>query len=290
MEPKIHKSVMVNEVVDALLVKNQCKYIDCTLGTGGHTLAILENGGVVLGIDADSKMVDIARKRLDEFYPTGNFVLKTGNFTQIDKIAKEAGFLDVDGIILDLGVSNLHLKDLERGFSFENPDADLDMRLNPKDQGVKASDLLNVLRKDQLEDMFSVTLDGGSARWLTKRVCDARLSGRIASVGDFLKLTKGIRTGKTGLSEATLPFLALRIAVNSELENLKTVLPKAYGLLGVGGRLVVISFHSGEDKIVKDFAETVNSGSGKKLVVPSDEEIASNPRSRSAKMRIIQKI
>jgi 16S rRNA (cytosine1402-N4)-methyltransferase len=186
------------------------------------------------------------------------------------------------------------LKDSARGFSFENPEAELDMRINPASQGVKGSDLLNVLREDQLRQMFEVTLPPGPAKWITGRVLHSRAAKPIKSVGDFLEVCEGLKIGKPGLSEATLPFLALRIAVNSELDNLKDVLPKAFGLLEKGGRLAVISFHSGEDSIVKEFfREKITMGEAEgisfKPIRAKEQEIVENRKSRSAKMRVLQK-
>jgi 16S rRNA (cytosine1402-N4)-methyltransferase len=187
----------------------------------------------------------------------------------------------------------LHLKDNERGFSFGNPDAALDMRMDKEEQGVRGSDLLNVLREDQLRELFEITLEPGAAKWITGRVLHSRESKPIETVGDLLEISQGLKVGKPGLNEATLPFLALRIAVNSELTNLKEVLPKAFDLLGRGGRLVVISFHSKEDVIVKNFfKETVGRG-GKmitfKPITAGEMELGINKRSRSAKMRILEK-
>jgi len=292
MESNLHESVLVKEVLEALHIKKTGKYIDATLGNGGHTLEILKSGGEVLGIDLDPKMLGIAEKRLKDSGLTG-YKLVNGNFTNIERIANQNGFNPVDGILFDLGVTNLHLKDLERGFSFENSEALLDMRIDPESQGVKASDLLNVLREDQLTDLFNVTLDPGAAKWVTGRVIHARNEKTIMTVGDMLEICEGLKTGKTGLNSATLPFLALRIAVNSELSNLEEVLPKAFDLLASGGRLVVISFHSGEDTIVKNFfKEKVRLGATAittKPVLAGFEEIGTNRRARSAKMRVIQK-
>lgn len=275
---------MSSEVVRELHIKKARRYIDTTLGTGGHTLEIVKNGGIVLGIEADPEMLSIATKRLEKEIENKNCLLVNGNFVNIKQIAEEAGFEKVSGILMDLGISNLHLEDPNRGFSFGTPGASLDMRLNHETQGVKASDLLNVLRSDQLEDLFMVTMDPGPARWLTKRVLSFRNSKRFETVGDLLEVCKGLKTGKSGINEATLPFLAIRIAVNSELDNLKETLPKAFDLLEEGGRLVVITFHSGEDKIVKDYF-------GKKgiLISPTGEEVYKNQKSRSAKMRVLQK-
>jgi 16S rRNA (cytosine1402-N4)-methyltransferase len=287
-----HESVLVSEVIESLHIEKTRKYIDATLGNGGHALEILKRGGTVLGIDLDPKMLAIAEERLKESGEK-NYKLINGNFVDIDKIAEENGFNPVNGILLDLGVTNIHLKDLERGFSFENPEAPLDMRINPEAQGVKAADLLNVLREDQLTDLFKVTLEPGAAKWISGRTLHSRAEKPIATVGDALEISEGLRTGKAGLNEATLPFLALRIAVNGELSNLEEALPKAFELLEKGGRLVVISFHSGEDVIVKNFFKEKSKNGAEimtfKPILASEEEININRRSRSAKMRVLQR-
>ncbi len=296
-----HETVLVNEVIEALHIKNQANYIDATLGNGGHTLEILKLGGNVLGIEMDPKMLEIAKERVESAYPTINksidgnkFKPLLGNFKDIDLIVKESNWMPVMGILFDLGVTNLHLKSLERGFSFENPEAILDMRLNPETQGVKAADLLNVLREDQLEEMFKTVMEPGHARWITKRVVEKRSRESIKTVGEMLEICRGLKTGKSGINEATLPFLALRIAVNSELDNLETSLEKSFEILEKGGRLVVISFHSSEDEIVKDFFKNKNIENRAKVitfkpVMAGEEELGINRRARSAKMRILEK-
>jgi 16S rRNA (cytosine1402-N4)-methyltransferase len=294
MDIKYHETVLIEEVIEALHVEKNGKYIDATLGNGGHSLEILKLGGNVLGIDMDPKMIEIAEKRLGgESVPPSRWKLVNGNFTQIDEIAKSIGWNSVNGILMDLGVTNLHLKDLERGFSFEKPEASLDMRMNQKDQGVTAADLLNVLREDQLRELFEVTLDPGAAKWISGRVIHSRDRNPISTVGDMLEISEGLKTGKSGLNEATLPFLAIRIAVNSELTNLEEALPKAFELLEKGGRLVVISFHSKEDAIVKDFYKKMEKEGATALnhkpVSAGERELEINRRARSAKMRIIQK-
>jgi 16S rRNA (cytosine1402-N4)-methyltransferase len=281
---RYHESVMTGEILENLHINKACKYIDATLGTGGHTIAIAKEGGSVLGIETDPAMLKIAGERIKEA-KLENCRPVNGNFTDIDKIAKENGFTDVTGIVFDLGVSNIHLKDESRGFSFGNPEAELDMRLNRESQGVSAADLLNLLRRDQLVELFSVTLEPGAARWLSSRVLTFREKQKFEKVGDMLEVCKGLNTGKKSLNEATLPFLALRIAVNNELDNLKIALPKAYDLLEKGGRLIVITFHSREDEIVKEFF-----GKKGKYISPKTDEIDRNQRSRSAKMRILEKV
>lgn len=289
MKNSYHESVMVDEVIQGLHVKKLAKYIDATLGNGGHAEEILKRGGRVLGIDLDPAMIRIVQKRLGENI---NFKAVHGNFVNIDVLAERNDFKKVSGILFDLGVTNVHLKDLVRGFSFENQDADLDMRIDPKSQGVTARDLLNVLREDQLRQMFEVTVDPGSAKWLTGRVLHSRQAKPLEKVADMLEICKGLRI-KPGLNEATLPFLALRIAVNSELDNLKEALPKAFGLLEKGGRLVVISFHSGEDAIVKSFFRNVGEKGAKVLtekpLQAETSEVLENRRARSARLRILQK-
>jgi 16S rRNA (cytosine1402-N4)-methyltransferase len=279
-----HESVMTSEVVEALHINKACKYIDATLGTGGHTLAIIQQGGTVLGIEADPEMLAIAKERLSKEISEGKCKLVNGNFTDIDRIAKENGFTEISGILFDLGVSNLHLTDTARGFSFGSAEADLDMRISREAQGVKASDLLNLLRRDQLVELFSVTLEPGAARWVSGRVLAFREKQKFEKVGDFLEVCNGLKTGKKSLNVATLPFLALRIAVNSELDNLKIALPKAFDLLTEGGRLAVITFHSKEEEIVKEFF-----GKKGEYIAPKANEIDRNQRSRSAKLRILQK-
>ncbi len=296
MDDHYHETVLVEEVVEVLHLKKSCKYIDGTLGNGGHTLEILKSGGEVLGIDLDPEMLKVSEERIKKEFPMGgNYKLVLGNFKDIKNIAAENNWDDVQGVLLDLGVSNIHLKDLERGFSFENEEAELDMRLDPNTQGVKACDLLNVLRADQLESMFAVTMEGGSARWMTKRVVGARDLKSFKTVGDFLEVCRGLKTGKPGLNAATLPFLALRIAVNSELDNLQDGLKGAFEILKSGGRLAVISFHSKEDEIVKDFFKDKRQSGLADLVTfkpveAGQNELQINRRARSAKMRVIQKV
>lgn len=273
---------MVSEVLAHLNKKNQRlpagrQVIDATLGTGGHSLKLLEAGVRVLGIEGDPEILEIAKERLEKF----DCKLIHGNFKDIDKIARENGFNRVDGILFDLGVSNLQLMDEERGFSFSNPNASLDMRIDKDYQEVTGAMLLNVLRMDQLENMFSKILDSSSARWIAKRVLDKRETQAISTVGDFLDICEGLR-GKAKLNPATLPFLALRIAVNSELENLHEALPKAYDLLEVGGKLLIITFHSGEEEVVKSFS---NEFVGP--IKPTFEEVNLNPKSRSAELFVL---
>lgn len=291
MKNNYHETVLKEEAITELHVEKDSQYIDATLGNGGHSEEILKLGGRVLGIEADPEMARVAEERLKDWRE--QFTLAQGNFKDIDVLSRDKGISQVSGVIFDLGVTNVHLKDLQRGFSFENPEANLDMRLDPNSQAVTAADLLNVLREDQLQELFEITLDGGAAKWLSGRVMYARRDAPIKTVGEMLEICEGLKTGKHGINEATLPFLALRIAVNSELENLKAALPKAYEMLTAGGRLVVISFHSGEDRIVKDFFREKALDGAKivtfKPVMAGEAELSVNRRARSAKMRVLEK-
>lgn len=267
---------MVKEVVESLHINRGSKIIDCTLGTGGHSSAIIDAGGQVLGIEADPKMLAIAKERLLET----DAKLVLGNFVDIDTIAKENNFTEVDGILMDLGVSNLHLKADNRGFSFTEADQDLDMRLNPEKQGVKAADLLNALNVGQLTQMFAAVMDMGLSRKWARRVINSR---PFKTVSD-LKAIAIDMPHKAGLDSATLPMLALRIAVNSELENLKIVIKKSLQLLKAGGRLSVIIFHSAEEQIVKEYMRDDYVKGKLKIRLATENEIFENKRSRSAKL------
>ena len=289
-----HESVLTDEVIKSLELdrfahlKRKPRIIDATVATGGHAIALLNAGCELLGIDLDALMLKKAQSRLKAL--SGLSKLVQGNFRKIDEIAQENGFKEVEGIIFDLGISNLHFKQDSRGFSFEDPSAKLDMRLDPKSQAISAKELLNALRVDQLEQVFAQTLDWGNAREIARRVVEKREAKPFENVEDFLGILGGIQERK--LHSGTRAFLALRMAVNSELENLLEALPKAFGLLVSGGRLIVISFHSGEDAIVKDYFKSAQGARiiTPKPLTPSWEEISRNPRSRSARLRVLEKI
>lgn len=298
-----HVPVLLEEVLTNLHIgnrsghlKNQGRYVDATLGAGGYTKAICEAGGEVLGIDADDSMLVIAKENLKETLRLRSgrpLVLVQGNFKDIGQIAEENGFNEVDGIVYDLGVSNVHFTDEERGFSFKNENAKLDMRLDTKFQSLKASDLLNALRVEQLRQIFEEVIGRNEAFNLAKRIVARRDIKKFETVGDLLNILDAKRPGK--IHPATKIFMALRIAVNSELDNLRDSLPQALDLIKAGGRIAVVSFHSLEDRIVKDqFNEWEDGRYGRvvtgKPISPKEEEILVNPKSRSAKMRVFEKL
>lgn len=277
-----HKPVLLKEVVEFLRVREGEKYIDATVGGGGHTLAILKRGGKVLGIDCDPKAIEYVKERL-KFEIGSNIVLVQDNFAHLKKIAKREGFERVGGVLFDLGVSLYQLKTPERGFSFES-DFPLDMRMDPSLE-ITAEDLVNSLGKEELYEIFS-------------KFGEERHAFRVAETIVRARALKPIKTCRQ-LSELILKaggkrdrcFQALRIVVNGELENLKTALCQSVDLLKPKGRLVVISFHSLEDRIVKNFFQKTEKIKvlTKRPIRPTEEEIKRNPRSRSAKMRVGEK-
>lgn len=285
-----HVSVLLEEAIELLNVQAGKKYIDGTLGGAGHTRIILERGGLVLGIDQDQDALDYV-----ESLELGNsLTLAKGNFRNIDDIAKKNAFENVAGVLLDLGISSHHVDAGERGFSFQK-EAPLDMRMD-RELNVSAGDLVNVLTKTELSDLFFKFGEEWHARSISESIVRARKIKRIETTTELAEIVRrAVPSSKKGINPATKVFQALRIAVNDELHVVSDALPKALQLLEKGGRLVVISFHSLEDRIVKHtFIDFENKGLGKiitkKPVIPSDEEIERNSRSRSSKLRVIERI
>ena len=300
-----HIPVLLKKVIELLHIENQGLYVDGTTGAGGHAYEILTHGGNVLGLDIDQKMLEIAQKRLetcptvDESRPT--FKLINANFSTLLETAKKNNFYPTDGILLDLGISSVHFDDMNRGFSFKNPDAQLDMRLDPDKQGVKASDLVNSLHVDQLTDLFELGMTRWEATKLAKNIIDYRKTNQpIETVGDFLRAGRfysvaGGQRPHRYLNPATKAFMAIRIATNTELENLEQGLKQGFETLGKNGIFAIISFHSGEDRMVKTyFKELIEKGLAENLtkeaIKPETQELIDNPRSRSAILRVIRKI
>lgn len=289
-----HISVLLHETISSLQIKLGKKYIDGTLGGGGHTELILQAGGIVLGIDQDQEALDYVFAKSEEQRAKGSLTLVKGNFRDIDEIARKSGFGKVDGILLDIGVSSHHLDSADRGFSFMK-EAPLDMRMD-KDLQVQAADLINILTKGELYDLFTKLGEERFSRSIVSGIISARKIKRIETTTELATIIKkSVPFTKPGFNPATRVFQALRIAVNDELNVLRESLPKAVTLLSPGGRLAVISFHSLEDRIVKRaFLEFEEKGFGKiitkKPISPQESEIEANNRSRSAKLRVFEKI
>jgi 16S rRNA (cytosine1402-N4)-methyltransferase len=290
---EFHQPVLLREVIELLNIKKDKKYIDATVGGGGHAEAILRIGGQVLGIDWDPEAVKHSKEYLEEVCPGTSWKIVCDSFVNLEKIAKKEGFSQVLGILFDLGVSSHQLLGQKRGFSFQK-NAPLDMRMDPK-LAVTAADLLKVLSKKQLYALFTKFAQENRARAIANAIVRARGLKPIKTSRELADLVVTVYDGKRkvkGLHPATKVFLALRIAVNSELENLKAALPQAVSLLRPGGRLAVISFHESEDRIVKRFFKETKRLKilFKKPITPSEEEIKINPRSRSAKLRVAGKV
>lgn len=299
-----HIPVMLFEVIEYLQVKKEQKYIDATVGAGGFTEAILKRGGEVLGIDQDPKSLAIAEERLKACPGTFSrnertsnvLTLVRGNFSNLQEIAQVNGFAQVHGIVFDLGFASFQVEDAKRGLSFQRQ-GPLDMRLDPN-LGVTAGDLVNLLSESQLCKLFIEYGDEPMSLAIAKAIVVKRKNLPIKTTSDLVLIINEVYKQKNmnaKINPATKVFQALRIAVNSELDNLATALLQSVNLLVSQGRLVVVSFHSGEDRIVKAFfKEQERQGILKilspKPIIPSPGEIQNNPRTRSAKLRAIEKI
>lgn len=286
----MHEPVLVDEVLEALHINKGKKYIDATEGAGGHSIEIVNRGGEVLGLDQDPYMLEMAQMRI----ANPHLKLINTNFVNIKKTAINNDFDQVDGVLFDLGISSLHYLDTQRGFSFQYPDAKLDMRLDPNTSNVSAADVLNILPEKALEDIFNNILRPFEARRLANHIIKFRENNKFQTVGDFLEVCKFLYS-KSGRHPATNAFLALRIAVNSELANIEIALPDALDLLVSKGRLAVITFHSIEDGIVKKIfrgfeEKDLGKVLTKKSIEPSISEISKNPKARSARLRVFEKI
>jgi 16S rRNA (cytosine1402-N4)-methyltransferase len=302
-----HKPVLLKETIEALAIQPGGRYIDCTLGGGGHAAAILEQstpGGQLLGIDADPEAIRIATARLSKYQ--NSVLLVNDNFGNLGDICKRYSFLSVHGILLDLGLSSNQLDDDPRGFSFQH-DAALDMRFNPT-QETTAAEIINTASETELALILRECGEERFSQRIARRIVQERPINTTLQLARVVEDALGGRHGK--IHPATRTFQALRIAVNRELEMLEIALNKATEVMGIGGRLVIISYHSLEDRIVKHFMQKEakdcicppnipvchcgHSASlrivSKKVIVPSEEELKDNPRSRSAKMRVAEKI
>jgi len=294
---RFHTPVLLEEVVENLKIEKGKKYIDATLGGGGHTFEILRHGGKILGIDVDQEAIEYVEEKLktqNSKLKTGKLTLARGNFADIDTIAQKHGFEQVSGVLLDIGVSSHQIDTPSRGFSFQ-ADGPLDMRMDIR-LGVKAADLVNALTKGELYELFSKLGEGRYARVISESIVSARAVKPIATTVELVVIIEKAIPGRfTEIHKATKAFQALRIAVNDELHSLEDALPKAVSLLESKGRLLVITFHSLEDRIVKNACKDFEKeGKGKivtkKPIIPRDEEIEKNKRSRSAKLRVFEKL
>jgi 16S rRNA (cytosine1402-N4)-methyltransferase len=311
--PYLHIPVLLEEVIDNLKLKPGDKVVDCTLGGAGHAEAILKkvgSSGKYIGIDLDKLAIESAKARLKEY--KDQIILVNDNFNNLEKISNAYKFNEVNAFLFDLGLSSGQLQDQSRGFSFL-AQGSLDMRFGSQSD-LTAEKILNSYSQSELVDIFKNYGEERLALPISKMIIAARKKEPFNSpkqlVGVATDIYKKYYRGRSKINPATKIFQALRIATNKELENIKNVLPQANSLLVKGGRLAVISYHSLEDKIVKDFFrqetrdcicpletpvcqcshEKTLKIITKKPILPTNEEIIKNHRARSAKLRVAEKI
>ncbi|MDD5131312.1 MAG: 16S rRNA (cytosine(1402)-N(4))-methyltransferase RsmH [bacterium] len=306
-----HQPVMPQEAITLLDIKKGGVYVDATIGGGGHAQKVLEkvgSNGLLIGLDQDQSAIEHCQEL---FQGKRNLILEQANFRDLSRILDQRKVKEIDGILFDLGVSSRQLDEPERGFSFKQ-DGPLDMRMD-RSHGVTAADLVNSM---DLKDLEQIIEDYGEERWARKiagNIGEARDLGRIESTASLARIVAGsIPRSKwpENIHPATRTFQALRITVNNELSIIKPALSTAIRYLKIRGRIVVISFHSLEDRIVKNTLIEFSKGCicppklpvcvcghaaeisilTKKPLLAQDEEVAQNPRSRSAKMRAAERI
>jgi len=302
-----HIPVMLEKATAALNIQHGGRYIDCTIGGGGHAAAILQQsspGGQLLGIDADPEAAEAARTKLKAY--GSSVLIVNDNFSNLEAICIKNDFNPVHGILFDLGLSSLQLEAGGRGFSFQH-EAPLDMRFSPE-QKITAADIINTYSEAEIASIIREYAEESYSQRIARHIISQRPIKTTLELARVVEKATGGRRGR--IHPATRTFQALRIAVNQELENLESALKQAVSLLGYEGRLVVISYHSLEDRIVKQFFRQESSDCicppqvvscncnhtarlkiiSKKVITPSEEEIKINPRSRSARMRVAERI
>src|SRR6266567_7405248 len=291
--PALHRPVLLAETIELLNVRPEGIYIDATLGGGGHAEAVLQRlgGGKLLGIDRDPVALAGAQRRLEAFGE--RLVLMKGNFAEIDMLHAASGLPPVNGLLADLGMSSLQLEDPSRGFSFNLP-GPLDMRMDPETAETPAQ-LVNRMRERELADLIFKFGEERHSRRIARAIMRARPIRTTTELAQVVTRAIPSRAGLHHIHPATRTFMALRIAVNQELENLEAFLAKALGVLAARGRLVILSFHSLEDRMVKRAFQTWRRESRARILTPKvvragASELRANPRARSAKLRAAEKI
>ncbi len=302
-----HRSVLYQEALNAIAPRNGGRYLDGTVGAGGHASGILQASapdGRLLGLDVDPAALELATQRLAEFGDRAS--LRRGSYGQLAQHLSAMGWDSVEGILLDLGASSMQFDRSERGFSFQQ-EGPLDMRFDPNGS-TTAANLVNELPQEELANIIYRYGEERQSRRIAEAIVKARplhTTGELAAV-----IAKAMGGKRSGIHPATRSFQALRIAVNSELDSLEAALPQAVAALKAGGRLAVIAFHSLEDRIVKQYFRRESQdcicppeqpvctcghkASIKEItrrpVMPGDDEVEANPRARSARLRVAEKL
>jgi len=287
MTQYIHKPVLLEEVLSHLQPEPHQGFVDGTVGQGGHAASIMHRvlpGGRLLAFDRDLVNLATAKERLSEYGDRVVFV--HDSYANLISQAQAHGFSSVNGILLDLGYSSVHINDASRGFSFQK-EGPLDMRYDRK-QSLDAKEIIATWDEEGLARIFRVYGEEPRARDVAKAICEARKSSVIETTTDLANVVSLVIRRHGPIHPATQIFQALRIAVNDELGELERALPQCRDLLALGGRLAIISFHSLEDRLVKQFFKSSNDWElvTKHPITASKEEIKANPRSRSAKLRV----
>ena len=284
---------MTEEVLENLVLSKKGLYVDCTFGAGGHSAKILEKldeNGRLLSMDKDRRATSLIPK---DFIQDSRFKIINDSFSHLSLYVENE---TVNGILIDLGISSTQLDDSERGFSF-NLDGPLDMRID-NSKGVSAEEWINNSSKKEIEDVFWILGEDRFSRRIAKKICDARIKNPIRTTKQLSEIVVSAVSRKSKKHPATNIFRAIRMKINEELEELYKVLEASSYALCFGGRLAVISFHSMEDRMVKRFIQgkdRLNSSIrfsyiGDKFIKPTSEEIKKNPRSRSAILRVAEKV
>ena len=295
----MHIPVLFRESIDALSIKRNGMYVDGTLGGAGHAAEIASHlgpDGTLIGFDLDSHAIARAQEKLSG--ASCNIILVRENFRNLARVLEEQGFGHVDGILLDLGFSSFQIEDAARGLSFQH-DGPLRMTLSdaPADEILTAWDMVNTWEESTIADILYLYGDERASRKIARAIVDARKQAPIDTTFQLVNVIHSVLPRKPWMktNPATKTFQALRIATNDEYGAIKQVLESGFEKLGPGGRFAIITFHSGEDRIVKNyFRDRAYEGRAKLLtkkpITPSDGEIDENPRSRSAQLRIIEKL
>jgi 16S rRNA (cytosine1402-N4)-methyltransferase len=289
---RAHVPVLWREAIEILNVQPDGYYIDATLGAGGHAEEILRrlDKGKLIGIDRDPAALAFAGERLKQFGE--KLITMPGNFAQINDLYAARGFSPADGLLADLGMSTMQLEDASRGFSFSTP-GPLDMQMGPN-SGPNAADLVNEMSEQELADVIFKLGEERHSRRVARAIVKGRPFRSTTELAQVVTRAIPSRTALRHIHPATRTFQALRMAVNRELECLESLLAQALEVLKPGGRVVILSFHSLEDRLVKwAFKAWQREGRARiltrRVVRPSEEEIAANPRSRSAKLRAAER-
>lgn len=309
-----HKPVLLNECIEYLNIKPEGVYIDATAGGGGHASQIykrLNEKGTLIAIDQDAYAIEVAGSRLKSLEQKARLILENTNFVNIREVCERNGIKCADGILMDLGVSSYQLDNAERGFSYQK-DAPLDMRMD-RSKSLTAEIVVNEYSQEELKNVIQ---NYGEERWasrIAEFIVERRKKGRIKTTGELVDIIKAAipsSARREGPHPAKRTFQAIRIEVNNELGILNTAIDNAFSILNPGGRLCIITFHSLEDRIVKNAFQKKQKPCTcppefpvcicgkkkegtiiiKKPILPSEAELEENPRSRSAKLRVIEKV